>query len=137
MSPGQEQSNSNQRTGPPRTSPISPAVPGSLESQIRSVDYLRQVRKADLHPGDCVFVKTLRSLYRIRVKENGRYEISGGWFDKKGLPPTELGISGCTWGGSAIKTDIVAACGLCVEFANRLITSPIQKIILLRQQNAQ
>jgi len=110
-------------------------LPGLLDSQIRSVDYLHQVRKADLHPGDWVFVKTLRSLYRIKVKEHGRYEISGGWFDKKGMPPTELGIAGCTWGGSAIKIDIVAACGLRLEFSNRLITSPIQKIVLFRHQH--
>jgi hypothetical protein len=122
---------------PHQTSLPPAARQGSLESQISSVDYLRQVRKADLNPGDWVFVKTVRSLYRIKVKEDGRYEISGGWFDKKGLPPTELGIAGCTWGGSAIKTDIVAACGLCLEFANRLITSPIQKMILIRLQDVQ
>ncbi|MGA3246381.1 MAG: hypothetical protein ABSE41_17310 [Bacteroidota bacterium] len=110
---------------------------GLLEAQVRSADQLRQVHKADLHSGDWVIVKSLQSTYRIRVKEDGRYVISGGWFDKKGLPPTELGIAGCTWGGSAIKTDIVAACGLCLEFANRLITSPIQKIILFRLRDVQ
>lgn len=122
---------------PQRTS-VSTTVPaGSLESQVRSADHLRQVRKADLHPGDWIFVKTLQSTYRIWVKGNGRYEVSGGWFDKKALSPMVLGIAGCTWGGSTIKIDIVAACGLCLEFANRLITSPIQQIILFRQQNAQ
>ena len=119
----------------PRQTSLPPAVPGvSLESQVRAADHLRQVRKADLHLGDMVFVKTLRSTYRIKVKTSGRYEVSGGWFDQKGLSPTDLGIAGCTWGGSAIKVDIVAACGLCLEFANRLVTSPIQKIILVRQQ---
>jgi hypothetical protein len=49
----------------------------------------------------------------------------------------QLGIAGCTWGGSAIKIDIVAACGLCLEFTNRLTTSPIQKIFLFRQQNTE
>jgi len=129
--------NSNQRLVLHRTlmSPLAGA--GLLESQIRSADHLPQVRKSDIHPGDWVFVKTLRSTYRIEVKSTGRYEVSGGWFDQKGLSPMELGIAGCTWGGSAIKVDIVAACGLCLEFANSLTTSRIQKIILFRQQNMQ
>jgi len=120
----------------PKQRPVIPANrAGTLDAQIRSADQLPQVRKADLHPGDWVVVKTVQSTYRIKVKQNGRYEVSGGWFDKKGLPPTELGITGCTWGGSAVKVDVVAACGLCLEFANRLITSPIQKIFLFRQQD--
>ncbi|MBF8296509.1 MAG: hypothetical protein HW389_3054, partial [Bacteroidetes bacterium] len=61
----------------------------------------------------------------------GLYEVSGGWFDKKALSPVQLKISGCTWGGSAIKIDLIAACGLRIEFGNRLITSPIQKIFVL------
>jgi hypothetical protein len=135
MNPLQDPSNSN-RGKAPRSIPSAPAAAlGMLEAQIRSADQLPQVRKADLHPGDWVYVKTIRSTYRIKVKENGRYEVSGGWFERKGLPATELGIAGCTWGGSAIKIDIVAACGLCLEFANRLITSPIQKIFLFRQQD--
>jgi hypothetical protein len=118
----------------PRQTSLPQAVAGvSLESQIRSADYLCQVRKTDLHSGDWIFVRTLRSTYRIKVKASGRYEVSGGWFDQMGLSPMELNIAGCTWGGSAIKVDIVAACGLCLEFANRLITSPIQKIFLFRQ----
>ena len=108
---------------------------GLLEEQVRSAEHLPQVRKADLSPGDWVYVRTLRSTYCIEVKSTGQYKISGGWFDQKGLSPMQLGIAGCTWGGSAIKIDIVAACGLCLEFANRLTTSPIQKIILFRQQN--
>ncbi len=117
--------------------PASRTLDGSLQSETRMADLLDQVRKADLQPGDWVFIKTLQSTYRIKVKGSGRYEVSGGWFDKKALSPMELGIAGCTWGGSAIKIDIVAACGLCLEFANRLITSPIQRIILFRQHNVQ
>jgi hypothetical protein len=40
-------------------------------------------------------------------------------------------IPGCTWGGSAIKVDIVAAFGLMLEFGNRLTTSPIQEVFVL------
>jgi hypothetical protein len=92
---------------------------------------VRGLSKADLAPGDRVFVRTRNSLYDICVLGNGMYSVSGGWFDKKGLSPMTTRIAGCTWGGSAIKVDIVAACGLSLEFGNRLITSTIQKVILL------
>ena len=46
------------------------------------------------------------------------------------MSPIKTTIKGCTWGGSIIKTDIVAACGLNLEFGNRLLTSAIQKIIV-------
>ncbi len=110
---------------------------GTLTLETYASNHLREVRKADLHPEDLIFVKTVQSTYRIKVKEGGQYEVSGGWFDRKGLSPTYLGITGCTWGGSAIKIDIVAACGLRLEFANRLITSPIQKIIVCSHHGLQ
>ena len=103
----------------------------TLERIVEQSLNLKGVGKADLVPGDHVFVKTRNSVYDIQVLGSGMYSVSGGWFDKKGLSPTKLGIAGCTWGGSAIKVDIVAACGLRLEFQNRLITSTIQKIILM------
>jgi len=51
------------------------------------------------------------------------------------MSPVTTSIAGCTWGGSSIKVNIVAACGLCLEFGNRLITSPIQRIIVVRREN--
>ena len=103
----------------------------ALERIVEHSLSLKGVSKADLAPGDRVFVRTRNSIYAIRVLGNGMYSVSGGWFDKKGLSPMTTRISGCTWGGSAIKVDIVAACGLSLEFGNRLITSAIQKVILL------
>jgi hypothetical protein len=103
----------------------------ALERIVEHSLHVRGLSKADLAPGDRVFVKTRNSLYDIRVLGNGMYSVSGGWFDKKGLSPMTTRIAGCTWGGSAIKVDIVAACGLSLEFGNRLITSTIQKVILL------
>lgn len=92
---------------------------------------LPQVAKADLYAGDSLIVKTCNSLYFIRVLGGGAYRVSGGWFDRKGLSPMELSITGCTWGGSAVKVDSVAACGLSVEFGNRLKTSPVTFICLI------
>jgi hypothetical protein len=137
MIPAQDRPNSDQHSSSHQTSPPRAAFACSLAAQTRAANQLREVRKADLAPGDWVFVKTLRSTYRIRVKEGGHYEVSGGWFDQKSLSPKVIGITGCSWGGSAIKIDIVAACGLCLEFTNRLITSPIQKIIVCRVHGLQ
>ena len=100
----------------------------SLEKIVESADQLKQVLKSDLHFGDLVLITTMNSVYTIRVLKDNLYLVSGGWFDKNGLSPFKTGINGCTWGGSIIKMDIIAACGLCVEFSNRVVTSPIQKV---------
>ena len=100
----------------------------SLEKIVDSADQLKQVLKSDLRFGDLVLITTLNSVYMVRVLQDNLYLVSGGWFDKNGLSPFKTSITGCTWGGSIIKMDIVAACGLCVEFGNRVVTSPIQKV---------
>ena len=97
----------------------------SLSALVSHAEGLCQLRKADLHVGDWVFVKTLNSLYTIRDDEGGLYVVKGGWFDRKSLSPMKNTINGCTWGGSTIKSDIVAACGLCLDFGNRLGTTRI------------
>lgn len=91
---------------------------------------LQQVRKADLRIGDQLLIKTRNSVYSVRVVEAGVYLVSGGWFDRKGLSPMKTSINGCTWGGSVIKVDVAAVCGLRLEFGNRLITSTIRKIFV-------
>lgn len=103
----------------------------SLEKIVDSVEQLKQVYKNDLRFGDLVLITTLNSVYTVRVLQDGFYLVSGGWFDKKGLSPMKTTITGCTWGGSIIKMDIMAACGLCVEFGNRVVTSPIQKVCII------
>ena len=102
-----------------------------LEKIIESTSHLRQVRKAELQFGDMVLIKTRNSLYSISVLESDYYLVSGGWFDRKGLSPTKASISGCTWGGSIIKVDTLAACGLRLEFGNRVLTTPIQKVFVV------
>jgi hypothetical protein len=102
-----------------------------LEDITRDARQLQQVRKAELQRGDRVIVKTNNSVYAIRVVRDELYIVSGGWFDRKGLSPVKMNIKGCTWGGSTIKVDILAACGLRMEFGNRLITSAIRKIMVI------
>jgi len=103
----------------------------SLDTILAHAEQLQQVRKADLRFGDWVIVQTRNSIYSIRVSDGDCYLISGGWFDQKGLSPIKTTIAGCTWGGSMIKVDIVAACGLSLEFGNRVVTSTIQKIFVV------
>ncbi len=91
----------------------------------------RKVMRGDLHPGDWVLVRTLSSEYRLHVLKNGMVEASGGWFDKQGYSPMIVGVSGATWGGSCYMPGVFVAVGLRLEFRIRLITSPVQEIILI------
>jgi hypothetical protein len=104
----------------------------SLDRIIERIDQLKQISKNDLEHGDFIFVKTRNSVYYIRKAEENLYEVSGGWFDRNGISPHRLTIRGCTWGGSIINIRIAAACGLCLEFGNNLVTSPVNKIILFK-----
>jgi hypothetical protein len=106
----------------------------TLDKMVKSADFLKEVPRSRLQAGDFVFVKTCNSEYSIRAEQDGLFTVSGGWFDLRGKSPTRTTIRGCTWGGTAIKIDIVAACGLRIEFGNRLVTSPIQKIFVFSRE---
>jgi hypothetical protein len=99
---------------------------------VKHAEGLNAVRKSDLESGDCLMVRTSNSTYSIHVLHDGLYSVSGGWFDRQGLSPLETTITGCTWGGSAIKLDIMAARGLHLEFGNRVVTSRIRDVQILR-----
>jgi hypothetical protein len=93
---------------------------------------LKAVRRADLALGDQLLITTRNSTYSIHVLQEDLYSVSGGWFDRRGLSPAKVAINGCTWGGRAIKLDIVAACGLHLEFGNQVVTSRITKYQVVR-----
>jgi len=103
-----------------------------LDKIVESSTFLEQVRKNDLQFGDMVLITTRNSLYSVYVLDEERYMVSGGWFDRKGLSPVRASISGCTWGGNIIKVDTLAACGLRLEFGNRVLTTTIQKVAVIR-----
>ena len=109
----------------------------TLGAIVENAARLKEVSKAELNFGDCVQVTTCHSTYLIQVLEEGLYLISGGWVDLQGASPMRTTIAGCTWGGSAIKGDIVAACGLHLEFGRRVVTSTIQKVSVIRQTRNQ
>ena len=104
----------------------------TLDAILSHTEQLKAVYKADLGLGDQLLVTTRNSIYSIHVLQDGLYSVSGGWFDQQGLSPSTIGINGCTWGGRAIKIDIVAAPGLHLEFENQVVTSRILKLQVIR-----
>ena len=104
----------------------------TLSTIVDHIERLQMVRKADLELGDQILVTTRNSIYSIHVLQEDLYSVSGGWFDQRGLSPSIVAINGCTWGGRAIKWDIVAACGLHLEFGNQVVTSRIMEFQVIR-----
>ena len=99
-------------------------------------EHLPATRKQDLEPGDWVIVSTRNSVYRLQALGSDLFHASGGWFDKNSSPRT-VSINGCTFGGQAIGTDIVAAIGLFLEFGNSVSTTRIQNVRVLRMRDSQ
>ena len=104
----------------------------TLSAIVDHTERLEAVHKEDLEIGDQLLVTTRNSTYSIFALEEGLYSVSGGWFDRQGLSPTKVAINGCTWGGRAIKLDILAACGLHLEFGNQVVTSRILEYQVIR-----
>jgi hypothetical protein len=104
----------------------------TLDAIVDRTGALEAVYKADLELGDQLLVTTKNSVYSIYSLQEGLYSVSGGWFDHRGLSPSKVEINGCTWGGRAIKLDILAACGLHLEFGNQVVTSRIVSFQIIR-----
>ena len=110
--------------------------PLSLDVLARQAEGMQGVRRPDLGCGDGVIVTTRNSSYVIICLGNGLFRVSGGWFDRKGASPTVTTINGCTWGGSAIKSDLIAGPGLFLEFGNHVVTTRIQKVRVTRARES-
>ena len=90
------------------------------------------VRRQEVSPGDSIIVRTQNSVYALRLGEDGAFSVSGGWFRRKGRENIRMTITGCSLGGNMIRIDTLVACGLSIEFGNRLITSPVRSFFVLR-----
>jgi hypothetical protein len=103
----------------------------TLSNIARYAGNLSVTRSGDLEPGDCVIVSTKNSVYRLHALGGNEFHVSGGWFDRN---PSERSVSvnGCTFGGLAIWTDVVAAKGLFLEFGNSVSTTRIRDVRVLR-----
>jgi hypothetical protein len=107
----------------------------TLDEHVGDADHLDSVCKRDLTRGDSVLVMTRNSVYSIRALGDDYYSVAGGWFDRQGMSPYTVRINGCTWGGSAIKQDIVAARGLFLEFGNQVVTTRIRDVMLIKNES--
>ena len=92
----------------------------------------RSVARQEVLPGDSILVRTKNSVYSMRLKEDGMFCVSGGWFRRKGKEQSPTAVVGCSFGGSMIRIDIVVACGFSIEFSNRVITSPVRSFFVFR-----
>lgn len=106
-----------------------------LSKLIKKVDELPALYKSDIRAGDRVRIKTQNSTYCLRVLENNTYMVEGGRFDRKKESPLQMSITGCGLGGTFVKTDLVAACGLSIEFENRVITSTVVSFAVFRNEH--
>jgi hypothetical protein len=117
---------------PTKTGILGAAV--SLEERVAQAAAQPAVRKSELRAGDVALVTTRNSVYAIRALGDGTYQVTGGWFDRQGASPSTVGVNGCTWGGSAIREDVVAAPGLFLEFSNHVRTTRIRLVEILRRE---
>lgn len=113
--------------------------PAGIEAKHRSLERLAShaygctgVRESDVQPGDWIIVRTKNSTYCLRANGDGTFEASGGWFSRHEGSGVRLRIAGCTWGGSAILTGMIAAPGMCLEFANHVTTTRIRAVRHIR-----
>lgn len=86
------------------------------------------VRRRDLEPGDRIVVSTRNSVYRLTARTDGRFDVSGGWFEREGGGETTVEILGCTAGGHALFSGHIAAPGLFIEFPDGLRTTRIRSV---------
>ena len=101
----------------------------SLSESARAID---GIWADDVEPGDRLVVHTQNSVYSLTVFPNGVFRVSGGWFSAQGLEDFEVRIVGCTWGGRAILTRLIAAPGMCIEFDNTVQTTSVREVHLFR-----
>lgn len=92
----------------------------------------RGVWARDVRAGDWVVVRTRNSVYSLASLGDGRFSVAGGWFAAKCAEATPVRVNGCTWGGSAILTGMVAAPGMFLEFDNGVRTTRVREVSVLR-----
>lgn len=103
----------------------------TLSALAQATEVLPRLKKADLRAGDHVILRTANSEYHIKVVGQDTFVVWGGWFRRKGMDGARVRVTGSTFGGCAVRTDLLAACGLCVEFGNRVVTSRVKSIVVL------
>jgi hypothetical protein len=101
----------------------------------RLADHARVVqgiRVETVTAGDWIVVRTANSVYSLAALGEGNYRVSGGWFTARGADSSVVRIAGCTWGGPALHTRLIAAPGMHLEFTNGVRTTRIRDVRLGR-----
>lgn len=106
----------------------------TLDSLCDSARTIDGIWADDVEPGDRLVVQTENSTYLLTALPNRLFRVSGGWFAAEGLDDLEVRIIGCTWGGRAILTRLVAAPGMCIEFDNTVQTTSVRDVRLFRSE---
>lgn len=106
----------------------------TIDQCVEQVPQMKSIRRGDLRFADRMVVTTQNSEYDLVMIEDDTFLVAGGWFDREHLSPHRVRINGCTWGGSMICLDILAAPGMCMEFNNRVLTSAIRAVVVYRPQ---
>jgi len=102
------------------------AIP--LDELVAAAGQLDGVRRRDLRAGDRLLVSTRNSIYSLDACDDGEFVVGGGWFERSGSGGQTLAVNGCTAGGQALFTDLVAAPGLFLEFGNGTKTTRIRRV---------
>jgi hypothetical protein len=105
-------------------------VARTLEKLARFTRALGGVRRHEVGWGETILVRTRNSEYCLTPSVDGAYFVSGGWFDRY-ASLSKVTVNGCTFGGSAICSDLVAAPGLFLEFGNGVRTTRIREVVCL------
>jgi hypothetical protein len=87
-----------------------------------------------VQPGDWIVARTKNSTYVLAVMPDGTFRVSGGWFSAERAEERPVRVVGCTWGGSAILGQMIAAPGMCIEFDNGVHTTRVWDVRILRIQ---
>jgi len=99
-----------------------------LDALVSAAVTLDGVRRGELAAGDRLVVSTRNSIYSLLAREDGRFVVSGGWFERHGGGERTLAVNGCTAGGNALFTDVIAAPGLFLEFGDGTKTTRIRRV---------
>lgn len=106
-----------------------PALP--LSALVSASSTLQGVRRGDLAAGDRLLISTKNSIYSLVAQSDGRFAVSGGWYSRQ-LESADgertLAVNGCTAGGHALFTGIVAAPGLFLELSDGTRTTRIRRV---------
>ena len=105
----------------------------TLDGVTRATRQGLAIHRGDLAFGDRLVVRTRNSTYSLVAMGDETFAVRGGWFDSNPDSPPTVTVNGCTFGGSAIAREILAAPGMFLEFGNSVLTTRILEARVMRR----